>query len=75
MRVALRRLGFFAVTLWACLTLNFVIPRAMPGSPLLVMMAKYHGHLNAKALQAIEVAFGVQTHARLVLRIKGFRSR
>jgi peptide/nickel transport system permease protein len=66
MRFALRRLGFFAVTLWACLTLNFIIPRAMPGNPLLVMMAKYHGHLNAKALQAIEVAFGIQTHASLV---------
>ena len=68
MRYALRRLGFFAVTLWACLTLNFVLPRLMPGSPILDMMAKYHGRLNPKALQAIEVAFGIQTHTSLIVQ-------
>lgn len=66
MRYALRRLGFFAVTLWACLTLNFVLPRLMPGSPILAMMAKYHGKVSPKALQAIEVAFGVDTHSNLL---------
>jgi peptide/nickel transport system permease protein len=66
MRFALRRLGFFAVTLWACLTLNFVLPRLMPGSPILDMMAKYHGRLSPKALAAIADAFGVDTHASLI---------
>ncbi|MGB6455740.1 MAG: ABC transporter permease [Streptosporangiaceae bacterium] len=66
MRHALRRLGFFVLTLWACLTLNFVLPRLMPGSPILDMMAKYHGRVSPKALQAIEVAFGVDTHASLL---------
>jgi peptide/nickel transport system permease protein len=66
MRHALRRLGFFLVTLWACVTLNFVLPRLMPGSPILDMMAKYHGRVSQKALQAIEVAFGVDTHASLI---------
>ena len=33
MRYLLRRLGFFVLTLWAALTLNFFIPRLMPGSP------------------------------------------
>ena len=32
-RYLLRRLGFFVLTLWAALTLNFFIPRFMPGSP------------------------------------------
>jgi peptide/nickel transport system permease protein len=68
MRHALRRLGFFAVTLWACLTLNFVLPRMMPGSPILDMMAKYRGHVSAKALEAIEVAFGIQTHTSLLVQ-------
>jgi peptide/nickel transport system permease protein len=66
MRYALRRLGFFAVTLWACLTLNFVLPRLMPGSPILDMMAKYHGRLSPTALSAIANAFGVDTHASLI---------
>jgi peptide/nickel transport system permease protein len=68
MRHALRRLGFFAVTLWACVTLNFVLPRLMPGSPILDMMAKYHGRLNPKALAAIANAFGIDTHSSLIVQ-------
>ncbi len=34
MRFLLRRLGFYAVALWGAITLNFVLPRLMPGSPL-----------------------------------------
>jgi peptide/nickel transport system permease protein len=66
MRYALRRLGFFTVTLWACLTLNFVLPRLMPGNPIIDMMAKYRGKVSPQALQAIEVAFGVDTHKSLI---------
>jgi len=33
MRFLVRRLGFFVLTLWAAMTLNFFIPRLMPGSP------------------------------------------
>jgi peptide/nickel transport system permease protein len=65
MRFALRRLGFFAVTLWAALTLNFLLPRLMPGNPGLILMAKYHGRLSAQAVRALEVAFGVDTHQSL----------
>jgi peptide/nickel transport system permease protein len=69
MRHALRRGGFFLVTLWACVTLNFVLPRMMPGSPILDMMAKFHSHpVSAKALQAIEVAFGIDTHTNVVVQ-------
>jgi peptide/nickel transport system permease protein len=65
MRFALRRLGFFALTLWAAVTINFLLPRLMPGDPALAMMAKFHGRLNGKALSALEVAFGVNTHQSL----------
>ena len=34
----LGRLGLYALTLWAVLTINFFLPRAMPGDPLLVLM-------------------------------------
>jgi peptide/nickel transport system permease protein len=68
MRFALRRLGFFAVTLWGCLTLNFLLPRLMPGSPATAMMAKYHGRVTGRALQALENAFGVSTHASLLVQ-------
>ena len=33
MRYLIRRLGFFVLTLWAAMTLNFFIPRMMPAIP------------------------------------------
>jgi peptide/nickel transport system permease protein len=61
MRFALRRLGFFVVTLWAALTLNFFLPRLMPGNPAEAMMGKFRGPVSPQALKALEVAFGVET--------------
>jgi peptide/nickel transport system permease protein len=34
MRWFLRRLGFYVFTLWAALTINFLLPRLMPGDPI-----------------------------------------
>ena len=66
MRFLVRRLGFLLIALWAALTLNFFIPRLMPGNPAEAMMAKFHGHVNPSALHALEVAFGVNTHQSLI---------
>jgi len=66
-RFVLRRLGFFVVTLWAAITLNFFIPRLMPGNPAEAMMSRYRGeHLNPQALNALEIAFGLKTHQSLL---------
>jgi peptide/nickel transport system permease protein len=64
-RFVLRRLGFFVLTLWAALTLNFLLPRLMPGNPALAMLAKFHGELTPQSLKALEILFGVSTHASL----------
>ena len=32
MRYVLRRLGFFVITLWVALTVNFFVPRLMPAT-------------------------------------------
>jgi peptide/nickel transport system permease protein len=65
-RFLIRRLGFFVLTLWAALTINFAIPHLLPGSPVIAMMARYHGHLTGKSLQAVETALGINTHASLM---------
>ena len=65
MRYLVRRIGFLLVALWAAITLNFFIPRLMPGNPAIAMMAKFHGHLNPASLHAIEVAFGIHTHENI----------
>jgi peptide/nickel transport system permease protein len=66
MRFALRRLGFFALTLWAALTLNFFLPRLMPGNPAEAMMSKFRGPVNPQALKALEAAFGVNTKEGII---------
>ena len=66
MRFALRRLAFFALTLWAALTLNFLLPRLMPGNPAVAMIAKFKGGVSPQALKALEIQFGVQTHKSLI---------
>ena len=40
MNYLLRKLGFYAVAFWAALTLNFVIPRLLPGDPVDILLAK-----------------------------------
>jgi peptide/nickel transport system permease protein len=65
-RFVLRRLGFFVLTLWAAVTLNFFLPRLMPGNPALAMMGKFRGPVNPAALKALEVAFGVDTKQSLI---------
>ena len=65
MRYLVRRIGFLLVALWAAITLNFFIPRLMPGNPAIAMMAKFNGHLTPASLHAIEVAFGIHTHENI----------
>ena len=59
MRFVLRRLGFFALTLWVALTLNFVLPRMMPGNPALAVVARSRGAISPAALKVLEAQFGI----------------
>jgi peptide/nickel transport system permease protein len=65
LRYILRRLGFFVITLWACITINFILPRMMPGNPAIDMMARYKGRISGSAYKALEIAFGVNTNQSL----------
>jgi peptide/nickel transport system permease protein len=61
MRYLTRRLGLFLVTLWAALTVNFIIPRVMPGNEAQAVLATFRG-ANPGALHALEIQFGVNVH-------------
>lgn len=65
MRHLLRRAAFYAVALWVAVTLNFVIPRLSPGNPAQAMLARLHGKASPQAIHALEILFGVNTHASL----------
>ena len=55
----LRRLGFYAIAAWAALTLNFFIPRLMPGDPASIIFARFRGKLNPEAMVALRETFGL----------------
>jgi len=61
MRFVLRRAGFFLLTLWAAVTLNFFLPRMMPGNPAVAMVAKFRGRISGQELTALETIFGVNS--------------
>jgi peptide/nickel transport system permease protein len=67
-RYVLRKVVLFVITLWAAITLNFILPRLMPGSPVDAALGKLASAgvpvTNAER-QAIEVQLGVP-HASLV---------
>jgi len=61
MRFVLRRAGFFLLTLWVALTLNFFMPRMMPGNPAIAMMSKFRGRISGQELATLETIFGVNS--------------
>jgi peptide/nickel transport system permease protein len=54
----LRRLLFYVVAAWVALTVNFFIPRAMPGNAVQSVMAKFP-NLQPSAYKALEALLGV----------------
>jgi peptide/nickel transport system permease protein len=61
MRYLLRRTAMFAATLWAAVTLNFIIPRLMPGSPADAALARFAGQgpVTAAQRQAVQAMLGL----------------
>lgn len=66
MRYLGRRLFFYLLTAVAAVTLNFLIPRLMPGNPAEILISRLKGRVTPQELHAFELQFGVQTHASLL---------
>jgi peptide/nickel transport system permease protein len=58
MSFILRRLLFYVVAAWVALTVNFFIPRAMPGNAVQSVMAKFP-NLQPSAYKALQALLGV----------------
>lgn len=63
MRTVLRRLEFLLVTVWAALTINFILPRLMPGSPVEAMMARFRGEVSPAQMRSMQIMFGTNHHS------------
>jgi len=50
MRYFIRRFLFFLLTLWAAVTLNFIIPRLQPGDPAESIVRQMWGKTNRSTL-------------------------
>jgi peptide/nickel transport system permease protein len=55
----LGRLGFYALAAWVALTLNFFLPRLMPGDPATALFARFRGRASPETLVALREAFGL----------------
>ncbi|PWI58152.1 ABC transporter permease [Sulfoacidibacillus thermotolerans] len=63
MKYFVRKTGFLLLTLWIAITLNFILPRLMPGNPAQAMMAKYaqRGPITPTEEHALALMLGLPT--------------
>jgi peptide/nickel transport system permease protein len=65
MTFLLRRIGFYVLTAWAAITINFFIPRLIPGDPVLALVAHFQGQISTKAIQSLYILFGLNKNQNI----------
>jgi len=65
MRMITRRLGVYLLTAWVAITVNFLLPRFMPGNPIQTMIGKIQGNVTPAQMNSIRLAFGGPLHSSL----------
>jgi peptide/nickel transport system permease protein len=68
----LRKFVFLLFTLFVAITLNFILPRLVPGDPIGAMMAKYQGKLTPEAADALRIAYGLGDQGGFVQEYFGY---
>lgn len=59
MRFVLRRLGFYLLAFWVSVTLNFLLPRFMPGDPVSRMFARSQSRMTPEQITQLRHLFGL----------------
>ena len=59
MQFVLRRLGFYLLAFWVSVTLNFLLPRLMPGDPISRMMSQSQGRMTPEQVGQMQALFGL----------------
>ncbi|SCG40447.1 ABC transporter permease [Micromonospora humi] len=65
MRFLLQRVAFYLFTAWAAITLNFFIPRIVPGDPVQSLISRNQGRISADAIASLRVLFGLDSDRNL----------
>lgn len=58
MQFIFRRLGFYIAAFWVAITINFLLPRMMPGDPATALFIQNKGRMSQEALAALKKAYG-----------------
>ena len=66
MRFLLRRLGFYLLAAWASLTINFFLPRLIPGDPASTIFAASRGQMQPEQLAQIKAALGLSDEPMII---------
>ncbi len=67
MRTLLRRLAFYLLAAWAAVTLNFFLPRMLPGNALQSLLSTMRGaQITPEELAALEAQYGLDKHKSLL---------
>jgi len=61
MRLLSRRILFYALTALAAITVDFFIPRLMPGNPVEAILARLQGQITPATIKGLEQQFGLRT--------------
>jgi peptide/nickel transport system permease protein len=64
-RYLLQRIGFYVFTAWAAITINFFIPRFIPGDPVSSLLARYQGQMSSQSIESLYVLFGIDKNQSL----------
>lgn len=59
MRYFARRIAFYVFTAWAAVTINFFIPRLIPGDPVSSLISGMRGQINSDQIKSLTVLFGL----------------
>jgi peptide/nickel transport system permease protein len=65
MKFLLQRTLFYLFTAWAAITINFFIPRLIPGDPVQALLARFQGQMSTQAINSLYVLFGLDKEASL----------
>ena len=58
MKYLLRHLGLYLIAIWVSLTLNFLLPRTMPGDPVTALIGRMRGKFTPEQIEALRKAYG-----------------
>ena len=66
MKYLLRKVVLYVFIAWAAITLNFLIPRLMPGDPVALLVERMQGRIDPDAMAAIAESYGLTDAPLLV---------